>query len=65
MSIAEHNRIITALSEGDREKADQEARNHIDQVYHRSLGFAIFDNEGDYVLPILSNENEKEKEVSE
>ncbi len=60
LSIAEHNRIITALSEGDSKKADQEARNHIDQVYCRSLGFAIFDNEGDYVLPILSNKNQKE-----
>ena len=60
LSIGEHNRIIAALSEGDSKKADQEARNHIDQVYYRSLGFAIFDNEGDYVLPILSNKNQKE-----
>jgi DNA-binding GntR family transcriptional regulator len=58
LSISEHDRIITALREKNSKKADQEARNHIDQAYQRSLQFAIFDNEGDYVLPNLSNGEE-------
>jgi len=58
MSILEHNRIIAALKEKNSQKAEQEARNHINQVYQRSLEFAIFDNEGDYVLSVHSNEKE-------
>ena len=58
MSISEHNRIIKALKEKNSKKAEQEARNHINQVYQRSLEFAIFDNEGDYVLTIDSNKKE-------
>ena len=58
LSISEHNRIIKALKEKNSKKAEQEARNHINQVYQRSLEFAIFDNEGDYVLTIDSNKKE-------
>ena len=58
MSITEHKRIIAALKEKNSQKAEQEARNHINHVYQRSLKFAIFDNEGDYVFPIHSNKKE-------
>ena len=61
MSISEHNRIIAALKEKNSQKAEQEARNHINHVYQRSLEFAIFDNDGDYVLPIHSNKKEVPK----
>lgn len=58
LSIAEHNKIIAALNEKDSQKAEQAARNHINQVYKRSLDFALFDNKGDYILPILSRKKE-------
>ena len=61
MSILEHNKIIEALKEKNSQKAEQEARNHINHVYKRSLEFAIFNNEGDYILPIHSNEKEVTK----
>jgi len=61
LSISEHESIIAALDVGNRQKAEQEARNHIDQVYHRSLEFAIFDPEGDYVLPSHSKKKREKR----
>ncbi len=63
VSISEHDRIIAALDEGNRQKAEQEARNHINEVFLRSLEFALFDSEGDYVLPDHSKKKKRKEDV--
>ncbi len=50
ISISEHNKIIDALSKKDANKADKNVRDHILNVYKRSLRHAIFDSNGDWVL---------------